>query len=93
MQRPGVYWVAAVLTVLGLLIGGLPADAQTPTPTPTPTRPPPTATPTPHPLLNIQPLPPVQNTDPRFGAVQAIFAPQLAVNAGVRWERLLNIVR
>jgi hypothetical protein len=36
-----------------------------------------------------QPLPPVANTDTRFGAVQAIFAPQLALNAGVRWERLI----
>jgi hypothetical protein len=36
-----------------------------------------------------QPLPPVGNNDRRFGAVQAIFAPQMALNAGVRWERLI----
>jgi len=42
-----------------------------------------------NPGVDPQPLPPVANNDPRFGAVQAIFAPQLAVNAGVRWERLI----
>lgn len=36
-----------------------------------------------------QPLPPVRNSDPWFGAVNAIFAPQAALNAGVRWQRLI----
>ncbi|MHB8619685.1 MAG: hypothetical protein ACYDAG_08960 [Chloroflexota bacterium] len=33
-------------------------------------------------------LPPVTSSDPRFGIVQAYEAPQLAVNAGARWERI-----
>src|ERR687886_1398534 len=36
-----------------------------------------------------QPLPPVANDDPWFGAVQAISAPQAALNAGVKWQRLI----
>jgi hypothetical protein len=35
------------------------------------------------------PLPPVVSDDPWFGAVQAIFAPQAALNAGVKWQRLI----
>src|SRR3954469_24502778 len=37
----------------------------------------------------LQPLPPVANGDSWFGAVQAIFAPQAALNAGVKWQRLI----
>lgn len=37
----------------------------------------------------VKPLPPVKNEDIRFGAVQAFAAPDLAVNAGVRWERII----
>ncbi len=40
------------------------------------------------PLLSVAPLPPVPRIDPRFGLVQAFEAPQLAVNAGARWERV-----
>lgn len=91
MQRRRVYSVLAVLVLAGVLLGGLPAEAQgpffpptsRPTATPTATRPPATATPI------VPPLPPVVNNDPRFGVVQAIFAPQLALNAGARWERLI----
>lgn len=36
-----------------------------------------------------QPLPPVANDDPWFGAVQTIAAPQAALNAGVKWTRLI----
>lgn len=36
-----------------------------------------------------QPLPPVANADPWFGVVQAIAAPQAALNAGVKWQRLI----
>jgi len=36
-----------------------------------------------------QPLAPVANDDRWFGAVQAIAAPQAALNAGVRWTRLI----
>jgi hypothetical protein len=35
------------------------------------------------------PLPPVVSDDPWFGAVQAIHAPQAALNAGVKWQRLI----
>src|SRR5437764_1049265 len=35
------------------------------------------------------PLPPVRSDDPWFGAVQAISAPQAALNAGVKWQRLI----
>jgi hypothetical protein len=35
------------------------------------------------------PLPPVQNGDPFFGAVQAVYSPDPAARAGVRWERLV----
>jgi hypothetical protein len=34
-------------------------------------------------------LPPVRNSDPFFGVVQAIHDPHHATNAGVRWERLV----
>jgi len=36
-----------------------------------------------------QPLPPVPNSDPWFGMVQTVSAPQTAVNAGARWTRLI----
>jgi hypothetical protein len=36
-----------------------------------------------------QPLPPVASSDSWFGAVQAIRAPQAALNAGVKWQRLI----
>jgi hypothetical protein len=85
MHLPGLYSVAAVLTVVGLILGSLSVEAQTPAASPTATR---TPSPSPTPL-QVPPLPPVSNTDTRFGAVQAIFAPQLALNAGVRWERLI----
>jgi hypothetical protein len=34
-------------------------------------------------------LPPVQNSDPFFGVVQAVYAPDAAARAGARWERLV----
>lgn len=37
----------------------------------------------------VAPLPSVQNTDSAFGAVQALGFPSRAVEAGVRWERLI----
>jgi hypothetical protein len=37
----------------------------------------------------VQPLPPVTSRDPRFGIVQAIHAPELAVEAGATWERII----
>ena len=36
-----------------------------------------------------QPLPSVAHNDPWFGAVQAISAPQAALDAGVKWQRLI----
>jgi hypothetical protein len=71
----------------------LPASAQTPRPattaTPTPARG--TPTPTVQPAANPapSPLPIVPNPDPWFGAVQAIYAPEAAFNAGVSWQRLI----
>src|SRR6266849_9729699 len=94
MQWLGLYPLTALLTVGGLLLAGVPAGAEpagsplaqvraTPSAAPTtaasPTAPPP----------QVAPLPPVANDDPRFGAVQAAFAPQAAQNAGVKWERLI----
>ena len=35
------------------------------------------------------PLPAVSNNDPFFGAVQAIYSPDRALQAGVKWERLV----
>jgi hypothetical protein len=87
--------IAALLTLGGLLLGGVPVGAQTggtPPPgpaTPTPTRPPASPTATPIPPTPVPTLPPVANSDPRFGAVQAIFGPQAAAAAGVKWERLI----
>lgn len=37
----------------------------------------------------VVPLPPVETRDPRFGVVQAMHAPQLALNAGASWERII----
>jgi hypothetical protein len=88
MYWPGAYPLVALLTVAGLLLGGFPVGAQTPTPSPTP-RPAATPTSTPIPLPTVTPLPPVSNPDTRFGAVQAIFAPELSQRAGVRWQRLI----
>ncbi len=36
-----------------------------------------------------QPQPRVPNADPWFGAVNAITAPQLALDAGVKWQRII----
>lgn len=36
-----------------------------------------------------QPLPPVSNSDSWFGMVQAVSAPQTAINAGAKWTRLI----
>src|SRR5579884_2862613 len=81
--------IAALLTLGGLLLGGVPVGAQTGPATPTPTRPPASPTATPLPPTPVSTLPPVANSDPRFGAVQAIFGPQAAAAAGVKWERLI----
>jgi hypothetical protein len=82
--------VAALITLAGLLVGSLPVGAQTGgTPTSTPTRVPASPTPTRVPPTPVPSLPPVANSDARFGAVQAIFAPQAAAAAGVKWERLI----
>jgi hypothetical protein len=91
MGWAGLYpWAAFVMT-LGLLMAAVPAGAQT-TPTPT-ARPTAAATATAVPTPSFVPAPPtlqpVANDDPRFGAVQAINAPQAAANAGVKWERLI----
>jgi hypothetical protein len=37
----------------------------------------------------VTPLAPVQNGDPYFGAVQAVYAADAAQRAGVKWERLV----
>src|SRR5690349_12684135 len=86
MHRLGLYPLAAVLTVLGLLLASFPAEAQN---TPTPAAP--TRTVTPSPTLPPMPptLPPVANDDPRFGIVQSVFNTQAALNAGAKWERLI----
>src|SRR5829696_4004115 len=89
MRPTRLYPVAAVLFVATLVLGSFPVDAQTgqfgpratSTPLATPTPPPPTPI--------VPPQAPVVNNDPRFGVVQAIFNPQLALNAGARWERLI----
>ena len=36
----------------------------------------------------VTPLPPVANSDPFFGSVQAVYAADAAQRAGVKWERL-----
>src|SRR4051812_35506574 len=83
--------LAALLTLGVLLLAGVPAGAQTggATPTVAPTRVPATAPPTRVPPTAVPSLPPVANSDPRFGAVQAIFGPREAAAAGVKWERLI----
>jgi len=87
MRWAGLYPLAAMFMVAGLLVASLPADAQgTPTPSPQPSRTP-TITPTLPPMPPT--LPPVANGDTRFGAVQAIFAPQASQAAGVKWQRLI----
>src|SRR5215212_11036803 len=37
----------------------------------------------------VRPLPPVTETDGRFGLVQGIQAPDLAFQAGARWDRII----
>lgn len=81
-------FTAHLLLALAITLGcfwPLPVAAQTPGPTAAsgPGSPitPPSAAP--------QPLPLVPNADPWFGAVQAIYAPQAAYNAGVSWQRLI----
>ena len=37
----------------------------------------------------VAPLPPVKEPDGRFGVVQGIQAPDLAMNAGARWDRII----
>src|SRR5215216_2989674 len=37
----------------------------------------------------VRPLPPVTETDGRFGLVQGIQAPDLAIQAGARWDRVI----
>lgn len=102
MRRPRLHTLAALGLISCVLLGSVPVDARTseqifprPTPFPTPTRPvftpaQPTITPTAAPATPVvPPQPPVVNNDPRFGVVQAIFNPQLALNMGARWERLI----
>ncbi len=81
--------LAALLTLGGLLLGGVPVGAQSGAATPTPTRPAVSPTATRVPPTPVPTLPPIANGDPRFGAVQAIFAPRAAAAAGVKWERLI----
>ncbi|HEY7067162.1 MAG TPA: glycosyl hydrolase [Chloroflexota bacterium] len=64
--------------VAALVVGQLPVRAQG-GPSPAQGSVPPAPT----------PLPPVRSDDPWFGAVQAIAAPQAALNAGVKWQRLI----
>jgi hypothetical protein len=40
-------------------------------------------------VVSVNPLPPVSNPDGRFGIVQGIHAPDLAVRAGARWDRII----
>src|SRR5690349_16535279 len=91
MNWAGLYPWAAISMATGLLLAAVPAGAQT-TATPT-ARPTAAATATAVPTPSFVPAPPtlqpVANDDPRFGAVQAIYAPQPAANAGVKWERLI----
>src|SRR5581483_4937054 len=81
--------LAALLTLGGLLLGGVPVGAQSGAATPTPTRPAVSPPATRLPPTPVPTLPPIANGDPRFGAVQAIFAPRAAAAAGVKWERLI----
>src|SRR5215211_9493681 len=37
----------------------------------------------------VRPLPPVTESDGRFGLVQGIQAPDLALQAGARWDRVI----
>ncbi|HYU18348.1 MAG TPA: hypothetical protein VEQ11_06590 [Chloroflexota bacterium] len=39
--------------------------------------------------IAVAPLPPVANPDGRFGIVQGVAAPDLALNAGARWDRVI----
>lgn len=39
--------------------------------------------------VSVAPLPPVSDTDGHFGIVQSIHAPDLAYNAGSRWDRII----
>src|ERR1041384_2114711 len=39
--------------------------------------------------INVAVLPPVEPNDSRFGIVQAMHSPQLALNAGASWERII----
>jgi hypothetical protein len=43
----------------------------------------------PEPVVSVAPLPAVSDTDGRFGIVQAIQAPDLALGAGARWDRVI----
>jgi hypothetical protein len=40
-------------------------------------------------VINVAVLPPVEPNDSRFGIVQAMHSPQLALNAGASWERII----
>jgi hypothetical protein len=40
-------------------------------------------------VINVAVLPPVEPKDSRFGIVQAMHSPQLALNAGASWERII----
>ncbi len=85
MRRGRLYLLVAVASVVELLAGHGPVAAQGTAPAAQGTAPTTQASAPAAP----QPLPPVASDDPWFGAVQSIAAPQAALNAGVKWQRLI----